>query len=64
MKEPERSFLYGVRVGQSSLQECLTRCGELERELEDLLDNPYLPDVPDVATVENWMLDVYQKEWE
>jgi hypothetical protein len=36
MREPERSYLLDVRRGKISEQECLTRAGELERELAEL----------------------------
>jgi hypothetical protein len=44
MREPDRSYLLDVRRGKISEQDCLTRAGELERELADL-ETPalYLP---------------------
>jgi hypothetical protein len=36
MREPARSFLLDVRRGKVSEQECLTRAGELEKDLTDL----------------------------
>lgn len=63
MREPERAWLYGVRQGGATLQECLTRAGELEAELKDLLDTSVLPKEPDAAAVEAWTLRVYFRAW-
>lgn len=58
--EPQRTELLGLRKGQMTLQDALTRAGELERELKDLLDNSALPAVPDTKFVESWMIEAYR----
>jgi len=63
MREPDRSFLLDVRRGRISEQECLTRAGELEQELTDLATTSPLPDEPDEARVQQWMLDAYRRRW-
>ena len=63
MREPERSFLLDVRRGKISQQECLTRAGELEQELSDLATASPLPEEPEEARVEEWVLDAYRKRW-
>lgn len=63
MNEPERSYLFGVRTGERDMQHVLTRAGELERELKDLLHTSPLPEEPDTATVDKWMLRVYFRAW-
>lgn len=63
MQEPERSYLYGVRTGAESLQDVLTVGGELERQLKDLLTESPIPDQPEIARVERWMLDTYWETW-
>jgi predicted nucleotidyltransferase len=63
MREPERGWLRGVRLGESSLQDCLTRAGELEREIRDLLVSGPIRPEPDRAAVEKWMLRVYLGLW-
>lgn len=63
MREPERSFLLDVRRGKISEQECLTRAGELEQELSDLATTSPLPEEPDEARVEEWVLDAYRRRW-
>jgi hypothetical protein len=63
MREPARSFLLNVRRGKVSEQECLTRAGELEQELTDLATASPLPDEPDEARVEEWVLGAYRRRW-
>jgi hypothetical protein len=52
-----------VRRGKVSEQDCLTRAGELERELADLETASPLPDAPEEARVEQWVLDTYRRTW-
>src|SRR6187399_523700 len=61
MREPDRSFLLDVRRGKVSEHECLTRAGELEQELTDLATTSPLPDEPEEARVEEWVLDAYRR---
>lgn len=59
--EPQRTELLGLRRGEMPLQEALTRAGELECELKDLLGHSSLPELPDKEFVEKWMVQVYGK---
>ena len=63
MNEPERSYLFDVRQGGYDMQHVLTRAGELERELKDLLDTSPLPEEPDTAQVDEWMVRIYIRAW-
>jgi hypothetical protein len=63
MREPERSYLLDVRRGKVSEQDCFTRAGQLEQELTDLATTSPLPDEPEEARVEAWMLDAYRRRW-
>ncbi len=63
MREPERSWLRGVRTGGATLQEVLTKAGELRAHLEDLLETSPLPEQPNSAIVERWMLKTYWEAW-
>lgn len=64
MREPDRDFLMGVRLGQVPLQQCLTECGILERTLKDLLDSSsFIPEQGDHQRVEEWMLETYYNTW-
>ena len=59
----ERSLLLDIRGGKPSLQDVLTMAGELEAKIKDLMDNSPLPEKPDYAGVEKWMLDIYLNHW-
>jgi len=61
MREPERSFLLDVRRGKVSEQECLTRAGELEQQLVDLSTTSPLPEEPEEARVQEWLIDAYRR---
>jgi predicted nucleotidyltransferase len=63
MPEADRAFTYAVRLGEVPLQEALTKAGELERELKDLLDSSFIQDEPDYAFVQEWMIETYQISW-
>lgn len=63
LAEPLRSELLGLRQGKMPLQEALTRAGELEREIKDLLDNSPLPAEPNTIAMEKWMLNIYKEAW-
>lgn len=63
MAEPERSYLFSVRQGGYDMQHVLTRAGELERELKDLLETSPLPKDPDTAAIDEWMVRVYFRTW-
>lgn len=58
-----RDYIHGVRVGKQSLQDVLTVAGNFERELKDLLMTSPLPEKPDTARVEEWMLNMYLENW-
>ena len=64
MREPERSFLLDVRRGKVDEARCLEQAGELERELTALETSSPLPEEPEEARVESWMLDVYRRSWQ
>lgn len=63
LPEKERSFVFSVRKGEVPLQDVLTKAGDLERELKDLLDNSPLRESPDEARVQEWMLETYFQAW-
>ncbi len=59
----QRDRCLAIRQGRVDLNEVLTEAGELEQRLKDLRDTSPLPDQPDTATVEAWMLGVYYEHW-
>jgi predicted nucleotidyltransferase len=63
MREPERTWLRGVRTGSAALQDVLTKAGELRTRLRDLTDTSPLRQEPDLKRVEAWMLRTYSEVW-
>lgn len=63
MAEADRAYVYAVRCGDVPLQDALTKAGELERQIKDLLDTSPLEPEPDIHTVETWMLRRYLEAW-
>ena len=63
MREPARSFLLDVRRGRIAEQACLTKAGDLERELEALATTSVLPDEPEEQKVEEWVVNAYRRRW-
>jgi hypothetical protein len=63
MREPARSFLLDVRRGKVSEQECFERAGVLEQELTESIGSSPLPEEPDEARVETWVLQAYRRRW-
>lgn len=61
--EPDRSWLFDVRIGKIDQQEVLTRTGESERELKDLIDTAPIREYPDEAAVDDWMTTIYFRAW-
>lgn len=63
MAEVERLFVYNVRLGNVEINEVLTRAGELEQRVEDLLDTSPLPASPDYGYVNEWLVGAYTRHW-
>lgn len=63
MAEKDRAFVYATRKGEVPLQEALTKAGELERQIKDLLDDAPIPAEPARDEIETWMLRMYFENW-
>jgi predicted nucleotidyltransferase len=63
MPDADRAFTYATRLGEVPLQEALTKAGELERELKDLLSSSWVRDEPDREYIQSWMLETYSRNW-
>jgi len=64
MPEPERSFILSVRKGEVELNEVLTRAGELEQRVSDLIETSPLPARPDREAVNRWLVKAYRETWD
>jgi hypothetical protein len=63
MAEKDRAFVYATRLGEIPLQDVLTKAGELERQIKDLLDDAPVPAEPARDEIEAWMLNMYFQNW-
>lgn len=63
MQDEGREFTLAVRRGDISIQDALTKTGELEKELKHLRGDSLLQDNPDIEFIEKWMVSAYYKMW-
>jgi predicted nucleotidyltransferase len=61
VEKDARNFMLNVRNGSVELQTVMSKAGELERELKDLLDTSPLPEHPESSKIENWVVEQYQR---
>ena len=61
--EPVRAHLRAVRAGDVTYDDVLVEAGELERELQDLLDHSPLPEEPDRAAIDRFLIAAYVTGW-
>lgn len=59
----QREYILQVRRGEHSLQAVLTRAGELEEGLKDLMETSLLPEEPAYDAVNDFLADVYLSRW-
>ncbi len=59
-----RDFCLAIRKGELDLNAVLTRCGEMERQLKDLIDGEsQLPEQPNSDTINEYLVGTYQTHW-
>lgn len=63
MAEPERSRVMAVRLGERSFEETLAEIEDVERRLENALERTALPELPDRATVDAFLVGAYRRAW-
>lgn len=63
MAEPDREFLKDVREGRLDINDVLNRAGNLKKMIEGAIEDCPLPDEPDTALVEDWMVNTYYRTW-
>lgn len=63
MAENDRAYVYATRLGQVPLQDVLTKAGELERQIKDLLHDAPVAAEPDREAIEAWMVKSYRDAW-
>ena len=63
MPEPWRSWIVDLRQGGQTKDEALVLAADLEAQLERLVTTSDLPERPDVARVNRWMVETYTACW-
>lgn len=63
MPEPERAWIRSIRVGKVPQQDVLTRAGELERELKDLIDSAPIPEHASHQVIWPFVRSLYLEWW-
>lgn len=63
MQREQAQEVLDVRTGKFTLQQVLTRAGDLERELRDSLDTTDLPADPDEVAIDRFIVSAYVSMW-
>src|SRR3954454_11330350 len=63
MPEPQRSRLMAIRTGECTFEETVEEIGEVEARLSDALGRSPLPDEPDRAAVDGFLVASYRRAW-
>jgi len=63
LREPERSQVMAVRRGEIAFDDVMAEIDESERRLEAALETTELPDEPDRAAVDEFLVGAYRRAW-
>ncbi|GAB2527103.1 nucleotidyltransferase domain-containing protein [Nocardiopsis aegyptia] len=63
MPEPDRSWLLALRRGEHTREEALERTRDLEERLVGLCGTSDLPEEPDTAWADGFLVDAYRRAW-
>ena len=63
MAEPDRTWLWELRQGRHTKQEALDRAVELETEISRLMTTSPLPERPDSAALDAWLVQAHRRHW-
>jgi len=63
MPVEQRDYILSVRTGQLEENAVLTFAGELEQELKAEIDGSPLPEAPDHAAVNAFLISAYERSW-
>jgi predicted nucleotidyltransferase len=63
MAEPWRTWIRDLRQGKHTQQEAIDAAADLEARLEVLTRTADLPERPDAARADRWLVEAYQDAW-
>lgn len=63
MSDEQRDTIVGIRTGQMSVNDVLSLCGELERDLKAAVEGSALPSAPDFDAVNAFLIRAYIEWW-
>jgi len=63
MPEPWRTWIRDLRQGKHTEQEAIDAADELEARLKRLTETADLPERPDTARANRWLIETYQQAW-
>ena len=63
MPEPHRSSVMAIRKGERTFDETIAEIDEVERRLAGALESSLLPDEPNRAAVDHFLVDAYRRAW-
>jgi hypothetical protein len=61
--EPHRTWLRELRTGQHSMDEALEAAARCEQRIKHLLETSGLPEHPDYAAADEWLVGAYRRAW-
>ncbi|MFB9903957.1 nucleotidyltransferase domain-containing protein [Allokutzneria oryzae] len=62
--EPWRTWLVDLRLGRHEITEAVEIAAGLEDELARLVTSSSLPERPDTALADKWLIDAYHRAWD
>jgi uncharacterized protein len=63
MPEPERAVVREIRMGRVPMADALQAAADLEARIRELLETSPLPERPDYAAADLWLISAYQRAW-
>src|SRR5580765_6586028 len=63
MPEPERSRVMAIRTGERTFEQAIDEIDEVEARLAEALERTPLPERPDRAAVDRFLVDAYRRAW-
>lgn len=63
MREPERSRVMAIRTGERTFAEAIDEIAAVEEQLAAALQRTALPEEPDRAAVDAFLVDAYRRAW-